>query len=322
MKIPKKILVIQTAFLGDVILATAILEKIKFHHPNSSVDFLIRKGNEGIFENNPILNTLYIWDKSNKIKDFFRIIKLLRIEKYDAVVNCQRFFTSGLFTIFSASNYTVGFSKNPLSWFFTKRFPHRFDGTHEVERNQQLIADFTDFNFIKPKVYPKEQLKVSEKYITISPGSVWATKQFPKEKWVAFIASLPKEIAIYLLGSKADIEISDWIKAQSNRENISIKAGQLSLIESAAWMKSAEMNYVNDSAPLHLASAVNAPTCAIFCSTSPSFGYGPLASNAKIVETSKKLSCKPCGIHGKKKCPQNHFDCGHTIEIEKLLIDF
>jgi heptosyltransferase-2 len=83
-------------------------------------------------------------------------------------------------------------------------------------------------------------------------------------------------------------------------------------------MKGAIMNYVNDSAPLHFASAVNAPVTAVFCSTVPAFGFGPLSDVSFVVETDIPLSCRPCGLHGYKACPLGHFNCS-IIEKEKLL---
>ena len=96
-------------------------------------------------------------------------------------------------------------------------------------------------------------------------------------------------------------------------------AGRLSFLQSAAMMKTAVMNYVNDSAPLHFASAVNAPVTAIFCSTVRAFGFTPLSERSFIVETTSALPCRPCGLHGKKECPLQHFKCGYSIEIKQLL---
>ena len=84
-------------------------------------------------------------------------------------------------------------------------------------------------------------------------------------------------------------------------------------------MKDARMNFVNDSAPMHLASSVNAPTTAIFCSTVPSYGFGPLSDNSVIIETTKNLKCRPCGLHGFKKCQEKHFECANSINNKQLL---
>ena len=96
-------------------------------------------------------------------------------------------------------------------------------------------------------------------------------------------------------------------------------AGKLSFLESTALMRDAVMNFMNDSAPLHLASAVNAKITAIFCSTVPSFGFGPMSEDSIIVQTKEKLKCKPCGLHGLKDCPEDHFKCAITIDKNELL---
>jgi heptosyltransferase II len=82
----------------------------------------------------------------------------------------------------------------------------------------------------------------------------------------------------------------------------------------------ARMNYVNDSAPLHLCSAMNAPTTAVFCSTVLQFGFGPLAEKARVVETPEPLECRPCGLHGYRECPLGHFRCATSIPTAELLL--
>jgi heptosyltransferase-2 len=84
-------------------------------------------------------------------------------------------------------------------------------------------------------------------------------------------------------------------------------------------MKDAVMNYVNDSAPMHFASAVNAPVVAIYCSTLPSFGFGPLSENSQIAEIQERLYCRPCGLHGRRQCPEGHFKCAYQIQVEQLI---
>jgi len=79
------------------------------------------------------------------------------------------------------------------------------------------------------------------------------------------------------------------------------------------------MNYLNDSAPMHFASAVNAPVTAVYCSTIPGFGFGPLSDKKFILETKQLLDCRPCGLHGYKACPRGHFHCAWHIADEQLL---
>lgn len=325
-----KFLIIQTAFIGDVVLATAVIEKLHQHFPDAEIDCLVRKGNESLLENHPHINQLLVWDKKkNKLSNLFRLIVDIRKKKYNAVINLQRFFSTGLLTAFSGAHRKIGFNKNPLSFLFSKKIKHEF-GTaqnpiHEVDRNLSLIKSFTDFKSIKPRLYPTannfktvETLK-QQKYICVAPGSVWFTKQFPENKWIEFIRKVDASFVIYLVGSDTDKAMSERIKTACTGQNVHNLAGKLSLLETAALLKDAKMNYVNDSAPLHMASAMDAPVTAIFCSTVPTFGFGPLSEKSYIIQTEKKLTCKPCGLHGKNKCPQSHFDCANTIKVQQLM---
>jgi len=319
----KRVLIIQTAFIGDVILATALIEKLMDFYPSLKLDFLLRKGNEALLKDHPRLNEVLIWNKKeNKLFNLFKIWRQIRKSNYDTVINLQRYFSSGWLTAFSGASKKIGFDKNPMSVFFTRRYKHRIstdsNAPHEVERNLELIEEFTNDLFINPKLYPSMQdfatVRDTNSYVTISPTSVWFTKQWPAEKWVALINKLPKIDRIYLLGAPTDKKACNNIAKESSHPKIIVKAGEYSLLQSAALMKGAKMNYVNDSAPLHLASAMNAPVTAVFLSTVPQFGFTPLSDNSTICETSLELSCRPCGLHGKSSCPKGHFKCAE-IEI-------
>lgn len=323
----KKYLVIQTASIGDVILSTSIAEKLKSHDEFCQVDYLIKKGIEGVFHGNMKVNQLFVWDKKQKkYQNLFAIISQVREEKYDAIINLQRFFSTGLISVLSGAKKKYGYQKNPLSLFFSKRFPHVFkDGWHEIDRNHQLIKEFTDSTPARPRLYPtqKDFAKMSpyktNSYITITPASLWFTKQYPVEKWKEFIKQVETNIYIYFLGGPDDFGLCQNIMDESGRKNMLNFSGKLSFVESAALMRDARMNYVNDSAALHIASSVNAPISSIFCSTIPTFGFGPLSDDSLIIETKEKLSCKPCGLHGQKTCPEGHFKCATTIRTQELL---
>ncbi|TSA25218.1 MAG: glycosyltransferase family 9 protein [Bacteroidetes bacterium] len=359
----KQILVIQTASIGDVILATALLEKLHAHDPDTRFDFLIKKGMEPLFDLHPFIRRLLVWDKSAKYRDFFRLLNEVRHERYDAVINIQRFVLTGLLTLFSGADLTIGFDKNPFSRWFSRRVPHRITpGIHEIDRNQELIAELTDATPAKPRLYPgntkyeirntklessksKIENRKSEIYYTVSPASLWFTKQYPAERWVALIREMPEEATVYLLGSASDCDLCERIQQEGRGSRVEGRgmnnmksgnadrgsriadrgsgivnlAGELTLLESAALMQGARMNFTNDSAPMHLASAVNAPVTVIYCSTTPDFGFGPLSDDAAIVEVHEPLSCRPCGLHGLKSCPEKHFRCATEIGHPALL---
>jgi heptosyltransferase II len=324
----KSFLIIQTAFIGDVILATAIIEKLKKAYPDASIDFLLRKGNETLLIENPNVREVIIWDKKKgKIKNLFKLTTYVRSKKYDCVVNAHRFASSGLITAFSGASVKSGFDKNPWSFLFTHRIKHDLESNlHEIDRNQKLIDFMTDEKRELPRLYPSEmnyekvRLFQKGRYICVAPTSVWFTKQLPADQWMNFLNSITDKVElVYLLGAPADQLLCENIKDQTQHKQVVNLAGQLSFLESAALMKGAVMNFVNDSAPIHIASAMNAPVTAVFCSTVPSFGFGPLSEKSHVIQTTEKLECRPCGLHGYKACPQGHFKCATTISVQSMV---
>jgi heptosyltransferase-2 len=338
----KQFLVIQTAFLGDAVLVTSILEKLHAHYPDAAIDLVVRKGNDGLFTGHPFIRRLFVWDKrSAKNKALFTLIGDLRRYEYDHVINCQRFFSTGLMTVLARGKEKVGYDKNPLSVLFTRTVKHVIGDPstplrlrsgqalrvtpHEVDRLNALIEHLTDAKRPLPRLYPTAEdrakvgtlltahLKGTASYVCIAPASVWFTKQWPEHKWIELVKALPREQQIFIIGAPGDTALAQRIIAASGR-GVDLSK-DLRLLESAALMEGAAMNYVNDSAPLHIASAMEAPVTAIFCSTVPAFGFGPLRANGRVVEMAEKLDCRPCGLHGHKACPKGHFRCAEGITV-------
>ncbi len=324
----KKILVIQTAFIGDVVLATSLIENLHQQFPEVKIDMLVRKGNESLFQAHPFLNQVLVWDKkNNKYQNWVGLLLKIRSIQYDVVLNAQRFAATGAWTAFSKAKIKIGFDKNPFSFLFTHAVVHQFSekGQHEIDRNHLLLSSLFMTKVAMPKLYPtsSDELAVSSyqqvPYLCIAPASVWFTKQFSLEKWVDLINEVPFKGCIYLIGGPGDKLLCDQILQKINRRSVVNLAGRLSFLASAALQKKAVLNYVNDSAPMHFASAVNAPVVAVYCSTLPNFGFGPLSDHSFVVQTNEALSCRPCGIHGKKQCPLKHFDCAKTIKMDQLI---
>jgi ADP-heptose:LPS heptosyltransferase len=334
-----RILIIQTAFIGDVILATSLVEYIsKTLGAGVQIDFLLRKGNESLLSDNPLVNKIHVWDKkSGKVKNLFKMISAVRNEAYDLVINIQRFFNSGLMTALSGAELKVGFDKNPLRKFFDGVIPHHIPhysthgAWHEVQRNAKLFnwaieeKEMPTTSELKPKLYfnDNEESKIKdvigdhENYVVIAPASVWFTKALPVEKWRKLVERLVENYHVFAVGGPDDSGLVDEVL--NGLENTSNLCGDLSLKESALLMKNSAQVFVNDSGPLHLASSVNAKTTAFFCSTIADYGYFPLADESRVVEVRDRLACRPCGLHGKKECPYQHYDCGHKIDIEEAL---
>lgn len=328
-----KIGIIQTAFIGDVVLSTSLIETLHHHYQNAKVDIIVKKGNEGLFHNHPYINKVIVWDKSkNKYIHWLKILLEIRKYRYDLLINIQRFSATGLWLFLSKAKITIGFNKNPLSFSFTHSITHKIDDEshHEINRNHLLTSPLGDLKLLPPILYPSKQdvelIKpyIVDRYICIAPASVWYTKQFPTHKWIQLINEINFDGTIYLIGGKDDIECSKeiekgFIKKLSSPKKLVNLTGELSFLSSAALQKNAVLNYVNDSAPLHFASSVNAPVVVVYCSTIRNFGYGPLSQTSFIVESNLSLDCRPCGLHGKKKCPKGHFNCANSIQMNQLI---
>jgi heptosyltransferase-2 len=237
----------------------------------------------------------------------------------------QRYATTGIIAMLSNAKQRIGFDKNPLAFYNSTTIAHQAHHIHEVDRNQKLIEALTDSKAAKLRLYPTEndfrsiQSYQGGAYYCMAPTSVWFTKQWPVEKWVELIQKVQKQVDfVYLLGAPSDHHVCESIRLVTATGKVINLAGKLTFLQSAALIKGAKMNYVNDSAPMHLASATNAPVTAIYCSTVPSFGFGPLSDQSIIIETKEKLACRPCGSHGFKECPKGHFKCAYTISVEQF----
>lgn len=318
----QRFLIIQTAFIGDVILMTPLISELHRIYPDAQIDVLVRKGNESLLANNSKIHSVLVWNKKeSKNKELFRIIKEVRKVKYTETFTLQRYFSGALITLFARARRKTGFEVNSLPWIYTQKFPHSLlSGKHEVERNLSLIAHHGAKHLIRPELFPSKEdrdnvgIYQQEDYFCIAPSSVWKTKMLPIYKWKEVIQNIQEKGKIYLLGGPGDFELCQQL-VEVNSEKVINLAGKLSFLESAVLMEKAKMNFVNDSGPLHIASAMNAPTRAFFLSTVPKFGFYPLAENSKVIQTSLDLDCRPCGFHGHNECPAGHFKCAHSIDV-------
>jgi ADP-heptose:LPS heptosyltransferase len=326
----KKILIIQTAFIGDTILASHFARAVKEQYPYSQIHFVLKKGNESVIQGLSTIEKTWIWDKQGgKTKNLIKLIFELRKIKFDMIFNLHRHFNSGLITALVQSPFKSGFKENPLSYFYHRKINHLIPHPkkwHEVQRNLELIPDYKIVDNplkykpelpIQQKNIDKISPYVSDNYFVIAPASVWFTKAWSEHKFRELTGELIKMGKVYFIGASTDKALCDRIS--ENLQNTQNLCGTLNLLDSAALMKKARRVFVNDSAPLHLASCVNAKTTAIFCSTVPAFGYTPLSDDSVVIDTGQELTCRPCGLHGHKACPLGHFRCSENIEIQKIL---
>jgi heptosyltransferase-2 len=152
-------------------------------------------------------------------------------------------------------------------------------------------------------------------FVALAPGSVWATKRWPF--YSALAMALVEETRIVVVGSKDDAPLARAIRDAAGEERVIDATGRLSLLASAELISRATAIVTNDSAPLHLASAMGTPTVAIYGPTIPEFGFGPLAPQASVVQHDE-LACKPCDRHGPQRCPLGHWRCMRELSVARV----
>jgi heptosyltransferase-2 len=328
----EKILIVQTAFLGDVILTTPLIKATKKIYPDSYLSFLLIPETKDVLANNPKLDEIIIYDKRDKekgIADFFSLVKRIKSKSFDKALIPHRSLRSASLCFLSKIPKRIGFDTSAGSFLFTNKVKYQ-KNQHEIERNLSLLNNFKDKKEYFPELFPSpddfdkvetflrdQNLDTKEKIVGIAPGSVWATKRWLPERFAQVADLLTDELhtGIVLLGSKEDEELCFQISDLMKTKPV-IAAGKMSILQSAALISKCRVIISNDSAPVHMAVAMRTPVVEIYGSTVPQFGFAAYGKNDLIIE--KPLYCRPCGIHGKNKCPEKHFRCMKEITTQEV----
>ncbi|MBE8401448.1 glycosyltransferase family 9 protein [Leptospira borgpetersenii] len=328
----EKILLVQTAFLGDLILTTSFFREVKRKYRNSHLTVVVNKGTESVLEANPYINRLIPLDKKEfkrSLWKFFCFLWSLRKERYTLCILPHFSFRSTLIGFASRAKVRIGYESAGFSFLLTKKVPRSIRGMHEVEKLFSLLYDREEYTKIQKRpelfwyeesvfrvrVLMRENGLEPGNYVLLAPSSVWETKRMPASKFRVLGERLAKESGrkVVLIGSKADIELCEEVGAGYGINF----AGKTDLPELSFLVSKAALVISNDSSPIHFASAFNIPTLAVFGATIPDFGYTPLADSFFISEI-QGLYCRPCGIHGGKVCPEGHFRCMKEQNVDKM----
>jgi len=322
----KKILVIQTAFLGDVILSLPMVQMLKKIMPEGSIDYLCIPHTAQVLQNNPYLRNVITYDKHRRgARDFLKTVSRIKGERYDIVICPHRSYRSALLTHLSQAKVRIGFDINPFSWLLTEVVlydPH----LHEIQREMELIKGFEflkrDVSF-KPELFPSESDKevvekllklVNSKVIAFAPCSKWFTKQIPETKARELTYDMiGLGFKVVLIGGKEDTEYCNELKNDIPDERLVNFCGRLTPLQSSYLIGKVSLLVTTDSAAMHLGAATDTPIAVVYGSTVPSLGFYPLTSRHMIMENTG-LECRPCTDHGRRNCPLEHFKC--MIEIE------
>ena len=313
-------LIIQTSFLGDMVLTTPLVAYLAELGP---VDVLCTPAASALLANHPSVREVIVYDKRGAdrgVIGFLRTASALKKRSYTAAYFAQGSVRSGALGAAAGIRDRVGFSTSAGRAFYTTHVAPR-PGAHHAERLLSLgTRGSTPTSSLRPRLFPgtDERAQVDAvlggavrggPLIALSPGSVWATKRWP------YFAQLAAELSasgrIVVVGSEADRPLAADIVGATN--GLAIDAtGRLSLLASAELIGRSALLVSNDSAPTHLASAMNTPTIAVFGPTVPELGFGPLADRSRVAGHAG-LTCRPCDPHGPQRCPLGHWRCMREI---------
>lgn len=315
-------LVVQTSFLGDMVLTTPLLEELARRGP---VDVVATPANSTLLANHPAVRTVYVYDKrasDSGVAGMMRLAAKLRRASYSAAYLAQGSVRSAALTFLAGVSTRVGFDSSAGRQLYTRRVHYRA-GRHHAERLWSLATPAgaePSPGQLRPTLFPgpadvaaAESLLASSEgegrpIVALAPGSAWTTKRWP------FFPELARELApwarLIVVGGKDDTELAAAISAATAAHPRALPpldaTGRLSLLASAVLLARVGALVTNDSLPLHLASATDTPTVALFGPTVPALGFGPLARGS-VAMGRTELDCPHCDRHGPTRCPVDHW---------------
>ncbi|MEO5567369.1 MAG: glycosyltransferase family 9 protein [Gemmatimonadaceae bacterium] len=316
-------LVIQTSFLGDMVLTTPLLARLA---ESDEVDVVGTPAAIALLANHPAVQERIPYDKRGVhrgIAGFSKVGMQLRHRRYDRALLAQGSARSGALAMAAGIRERIGFDTSAGRSFYTTRIPY-VENEHHALRLLRLSGD-TRSAAPRPRLFPggaeRDAVDVlvkgvgDEPLIGLAPGSVWPTKRWPG--YAALAQALVARGRLVIIGSVADGELAQRISAVAPARVIDA-TGKLSLLASAELIRRCRVLVTNDSAPQHLASAVNTPTVTIFGPTVPAFGFGPLAEPS-ITLGLDSLPCRPCDKHGPVSCPLGHWKCMRELGVQEVV---
>jgi len=322
-----KIGVWQTAFLGDAVLTLPLLENLALAYPGAEIDFWIRSGLGPLFSAVPYISNVREFDKRGRQKGPASALSLGREiagMKYDLWISAHTSFRSGVIARASKIPLRIGYDKPWYNRLFYHRVVDRaFNRLEEIERLLQLLRPLN----IRPTVdrprlvLPEDSTARAEEFFAarvrgpvlgIHPGSVWPTKRWPAEYFSRIIETAANQgIQVVIFAGPGETGLAEEIIQDANipadSNAVFNLAGKLSLPDLAAYIAKVSCYLSNDSGPMHLAWTQGVPLAAVFGPTVRSLGFYPRGEDSTVLEMD--LDCRPCGLHGSRKCPRGDHRC-------------
>jgi heptosyltransferase-2 len=324
-----KILVVQTGFLGDIVLSTPVFSAMLRRHPGAEIHLLTTAGGRELVKHDPVLSKIHIFDKRREDAGIFGIFKraaALRSERYDRVYALHKSARTALLLWLAQIPVRIGVAGASLSFLYTE-LRKRNEHLHDVLRRLDIIAPERPLELcdMSLSLVAGSELSItlpqSKPIAVVAPGSVWATKRWTTEGYRRVCQDLARRgFQVYVTGAPEDSAVCAQVVSDDFVETgeICSLAGKLPLDQFVTLVSRSQLMVCNDSSALHIASAFKVPTVAIFCATTPAFGFGPWQSWARVVQRDD-LSCRPCARHGGNRCPTGTELCMRGVSSSQVI---
>jgi lipopolysaccharide heptosyltransferase I len=329
-----KILIIKLRSIGDVILATPVIENLRNAYPEAEIDFLTERAGYPIVKNHPALNEVIVFNRTciqrlpwhKALKENLGFFKKLRDKKYDLVFDLFGNPRSAFFALATGAKYRVGFAFRGRKYAYNKVIEPRGDRVHEVLFNldalteigipvssTKLFVEIDDLNAAFVEKFWQENGLDSKTVIGINASGGWYTKHWPLKSFAELSDLLVEhdQAQIVLLWGPGERQDAESIAEMMRHE--AILAPQADLNQLAAILARLDLLVSNDSGPMHLAAAVGIPVVGIYGPTRPEL-QGPWGEIHTIVRKDG-LECLGCnGV----TCKIKTHDCMQNLDVETV----
>lgn len=326
-----RILIVQTAFLGDVVLTLPLVAAVRQLAPQARLEVLTIPANASVLQGQPGVDAVLTYDKrggQRGMRGLLQMSRAIRSRAYDVVVSPHRSLRSALLVAASGSGRRLGFRQWWTRWAYTATAPRPAQG-HEVVRNHELVK-LLDAEAPVPGRF-RLQLEAGrhqqaaqalaqagvgkgDVVVGLVPGSQWGTKRWPADHFAALIEQItawPGTHAV-IFGGPQDRDIADAVVAACRAPVIDL-VGKTSLRELPAYMAQCDAVVSNDTGPMHIAAALGKPVVTLYGPTTPALGFSPYGVAWEEASVAS-LSCRPCHAHGPKRCPLSHWRCMRELQ--------
>lgn len=340
------VVIIQTAFPGDVILTGGLVCSLRDALPDTPLAIVVRPDCEPLARMMDRKLEVIVYDKRGADRGssgLRKMAKHLAAGPWRAALIPHRSLRSALLARQAGLYPRIGFDLGIQSLLYTRSVPYR-RGIHEVERNYDLLRflatesdregefslPLTGISLKIPSMQiPPDGIREAElvlerladgseqvPFAAMAPGSVWSTKRWPAEYW-AYLAKWFSEagLGVIWLGGNEERELCDRTAHESGTGVVA--AGELTWNGTAALLERASLLVANDTAAVHMAGALDCPVLVLFGPTVPGFGFGPMGKRG--VAVGMRIGCRPCRLHGSRKCPEGHFRCMRDLQPAAIL---